>query len=315
METKVLISVDTEPDNQWDPNLRKIPQFANIYELGKLQRLFDKFSAKPTYLVTYSVIKSDAAVVLKDIAKSVDCEIGTHLHAWETPPFDSSLKGDGSYLHQYPLSIQQQKMANVDTLITESFGKKPVTYRAGRYSFDKNTLALLGELGYFVDTSVTPGISWENDGGTNFKKFCLKDCFFQIEGKEDLLEVPVTIKIETNFPCLAKIMYLNMPNWTHAEGVLRRIADFNIFWLDPSFNTYEDMRWVCDTLLAEGSRCLNIMFHSSVIIPGGSPYTANEPKTNEFFIRLERLLDYLLHVRKLQSITLAEFYEYRKNYN
>lgn len=315
MDTKVLITIDTEPDNQWDISLRKHPRFENISKLDKLQKLIDKFHAKPTYLVSFSVVNCEAINLLKDINKSKKCEIGTHLHTWETPPFGEPLKGDGSYLHQYPFGLQEEKLKNLDALITETFGNKPVSYRGGRYSFDKNTVILLSKFGYFVDTSVTPGVSWENDGGTNFKKFCRDDYLFQEEKKEGLLEVPVTIRIKTKFPRVANFIYLNTPNWTHAEGMLRRLAAFDIVWLDPSFNEFEDMKYVCDMLLAEKARYLNIMFHSSVIVPGGSPYTLNEEKTEKFFARLEKLMDYLLKVKRLESLSLKEFYEYRKNYN
>jgi len=311
MKTKIVITIDTEPDNQWDLNLRKNPKFKNIYELYRLQRLFDKFHAKPTYLVTHSVIKSDAVAVLKDIAKSMTCEIGAHLHAWETPPFKRQIKGDGSYLHQYAFSVQNQKLANLDSLISDTFGRKATSYRAGRYSFDHNTISLLAKHGYLVDTSVSPGISWENDGGTNFKKFPCEDYFLKTDKKSTILEVPVSIRIKTKFPRLARGIYLNAPNWTHAEGILRRLTSFNIIWLDPSFNSYEDMQWLCDRLLQEKVSFINIMFHSSVIIPGGSPYTMDQEKTDRFFERLEKLLDYLLNANKLDSLTLSEFYEHR----
>lgn len=310
METKIIITIDTESDNLWDPDLRKNPRFTNISGLARLQRSFDKFGAKPTYLVSFSVAKSDPVSVLKDIAKSANCEIGTHLHAFETPPFEHQTKGDGSYLHQYSFDVQRRKMLNIDRAITEIFGKKPVSYRAGRYSFDRHTISLLVEHGYLIDTSVTPGISWENDGGTNFKKYSTQDHFLKTE-KYDLLEVPVSIKIDALFPAISKSIYLNTPNWMHAEGVLRRIAHFDVTWLDPSFNTYEKMKLACDLLLEQNVRFLNIMFHSSVIVPGGTPYTLSGKDVDRFFERLERLLDYLLRVKKLDALTLKEFYDIR----
>lgn len=313
MKTKVILTIDTEPDNQWDANLRRNPCFKNIFKLDNLQRIFDKFRAKPSYLVTFSVAKCDGVGVLKDIAKSQECEIGTHLHAWETPPLEPTIQGDGSYLHQYYDIVQRKKLANLDSVITQIFGQKPVSYRGGRYSFDGNTIAMLAEYGYLVDTSVTPGISWESDGGTNFKKYNYQD-YFLPTAQAEVLEVPVSIKIKTRLPGVSKSIYLNTPNWMHAEGILRRLAHFDIIWLDPSFNTFTDMKWVSDMFLGDGARHLNIMFHSSVIIPGGSPYSIEEQKTNRFFERLERILDYLLNVKKLESVTLKEFYEYRRNY-
>jgi peptidoglycan/xylan/chitin deacetylase (PgdA/CDA1 family) len=312
MKTKVIITVDTEPDNQWNLNLRRRPEFKNIIQLPKLQRLFDRFYARPTYLVTFSVAKNEAVSALKEIAKGKSCEIGSHLHAWEAPPFKPHIKGDGSYLHQYALDVQRQKIASLDDLISESFCRKPVSYRGGRWSFEKNIISILSEYGYLVDSSVSAGISWENDGGINFKKWPNKDCFFQSQAGRDILEVPPTIEIKAMAPLASKFLYRNAPHWTHAEGILRRLVNFNIIWLDPSFNKFEDMKWACDALLAQAVNCLNIMFHSCVIIPGGSPYTMTGQETKIFFERLEQLLDYLLNVRKLEVLTLEEFYNYHK---
>src|SRR3989338_3450695 len=142
MKTKIVITIDTEADNLWDLDRRKNLQFKNIAELSKLQRLFDKFHAKPTYLTTFSVVTSGAVSVLRDMAKSRVCEIGSHLHAFDTPPFKPPLTGDGSYLHQYSTDVQDEKMFNLDDVITEGFGSKPVSYRGGRYSFDENAITI-----------------------------------------------------------------------------------------------------------------------------------------------------------------------------
>jgi hypothetical protein len=308
MNVKIVITIDTEPDNMWDLNLRENLQFKNISELSKLQRVFDTFRARPTYLTTYSVARSNEVSVLKDIVKTSGCEIGAHLHPLETPPFEHHIKGDGSYLHQYSYRTQREKIKILDALLTETFEYKPVSYRGGRWSLDTNTISLLAEYEYLVDTSVTPGISWEKDGGPNFKK-CTNENYFIYK---DILEVPASIKIKTRIPRIAKHFYLNTPNWTHAEGILRRISNFNIITLDPSFNSYEDMKWACDTLIAERVEHLNIAFHSSVIIAGGSPYTMTDESTKRFFQRLEKLLDYLLRLRSFESVTLKEFYNLRK---
>jgi len=312
MDTKVVITIDTESDNLWDSGLRKNPRFNNIFEIPRLQKIFDKYSVKPTYLITFSVAKNDAAGVLKEIARSRKCEIGSHLHSWETPPFERQARGDGTYLHQYPYKVQREKFSNLDSVLKNVFGDKPVSYRGGRYSFDKNIISILAEYGYLVDTSVTPGISWENDGGVNFKKFGRKDHVIKTQGS-GILEVPVSIKIKSLLPQISKAVYLNTPNWTHAEGMLRRLAKFDIIWLDPSFNEYGKMRWACDSLLSEGVRHLNIMFHSSVIIPGGSPYTMDKASTDKFFENIERLLEYVVRSKKLEVLTLKEFHGYRSN--
>ncbi len=307
--TKVVITIDTEPDNMWKPDSQSKPHFRNISELSKLQKLFDRFKVKPTYLVTFSVANSREVTVLQDIAKAVPCEIGAHLHALETPAFKGRLRGDGSYLHQYSLAAQREKLATLDESLGKVFGYKPVSYRAGRWSLDDNAILTLSEHGYLVDTSVLPGISWERDGGINFKKFSGEDSF--IGPRSELLEIPVSTLIIA--PGIAKFIYLNTPNWTHAEGILRRIAGFNILVLDPCYNTYDAMKSASDILLGQGRRVLNIAFHSSAIIAGGTPYTMSEKDVRMFFERLERLLEYLVKAKGLEGLTLKEFYNYRRS--
>jgi hypothetical protein len=309
--TTVVITVDTESDNLWDPALVRHPEFRNIVALPRLQGVFDTFGATPTYLVTFGVARNAAVGALKDIHAAGRCEIGAHLHPLETPPWVGPAAGDGSYLHHYARPIQQQKLARLDETLGHVFGQKASSYRGGRYSFDGHTPALLGDQGYRVDTSVTPGISWEADGGPNFKHHPHRH-YFLGAGEYPLLEVPVSIKVRTRLPALSKALYLTMPPWTHTEGILRRLTRLNIVWLDPSFNTDEDMRWLCDALLAEGVAGINVMFHSSVIVQGGTPYTMTAEETERFFGRLERLLDYLLRVQGLKTQTLSQFYETRR---
>ncbi len=310
---KVLVTIDTEPDNQWDQNLRRHPRFENIAALSTLQDVFDKFHAKVTYLTTSSVAECDAVSALSDIAKSSNCEIGSHLHSWETPPLTPQIRGDGTYLHQFPVDVQSQKLAYVDRVISEVFDHKPVSYRGGRWSFDKHLPPILAKYGYLVDSTVLPDISWRSDGGTNFKKWPHKDYCLTTENGADILEIPVSIEIRTRWPTLSTPLYLNSPHWTHVEGILRRVAGFNIVWLDPSFNSVEDMTWACDTILDKGLDHVNIVFHSSVIVPGGSPYTMDTASRDRFFERLEGLLGYLCQEQALETMTLSEFYEFRKN--
>lgn len=312
MKTRVLITIDTESDNMWGADSLKNPRFKNIENLSRLQRLFDSFHVRATYLVAYSVAKSDPVSVLKDIVKSSACEIGTHLHAMETPPFTSQAEGDGSFLHQYPVKVQEQKLANIHGKLCDVFGKKPVSYRGGRWSVDRDILSLLKAKGYLVDSSITPGISWKLNGGLNFKK-CPRHDEFTHDG---LLEVPASMMITTRFREIALPLYRNLPDHAHIEGLLRRLAGFDIIWLDPSFNQLDRMKWVCDEYIREGAGFVNVIFHSSVIIAGGSPYTMTQEKVDIFFHRLSGLLEYLLKAKGLESVTLKEYYGFRKaNFN
>ena len=79
-----IISIDTEEDN-WNTPFNP-PTLENIRRIPIAQELFDKYSIRPTYLVTYAVVcESQSVSVLKPILDAGRCEIGTHLHPWNTP--------------------------------------------------------------------------------------------------------------------------------------------------------------------------------------------------------------------------------------
>ena len=46
-------------------------------------------------------------------------------------------------------------------------------------------------------------------------------------------------------------------------------------------------------LARAGVPCFNIIFHSSELLPGGSPYTPDEASVSRFLDDLKRLLDHL----------------------
>jgi hypothetical protein len=60
-------------------------------------------------------------------------------------------------------------------------------------------------------------------------------------------------------------------------------------------------------LVAAGAPCLNITFHSSEILPGGSPYTPDAPSVDRFLSDLRRLLEHVTSKLGAQGKTYAEF--------
>jgi hypothetical protein len=66
------------------------------------------------------------------------------------------------------------------------------------------------------------------------------------------------------------------------------------------------MKRFADGLAARGVPCFNIIFHSSEVLPGGSPYTPDEASVSRFLDDLRALLD---HLSALGGVgrTYAEF--------
>ena len=100
----------------------------------------------------------------------------------------------------------------------QQFGYQPVSFRAGRFGIGHQTGKWLDELGYKVDTSVTPHITWTSKKGKKFPDFQdFPETPYRVSyegdiwqtGHSDFLEVPVTIiKSKTLGDTKS-----NKPNW------------------------------------------------------------------------------------------------------
>jgi hypothetical protein len=60
-------------------------------------------------------------------------------------------------------------------------------------------------------------------------------------------------------------------------------------------------------LAAAGEPVLNVLFHSSEAIVGGSPYNRTEAELGAFFERLEGLLAFATRTLHAKAATFAEF--------
>jgi hypothetical protein len=60
-------------------------------------------------------------------------------------------------------------------------------------------------------------------------------------------------------------------------------------------------------LHADRVPCFNIIFHSSELLPGGSPYTPDDASVSRFLSDLRRLLVHLTGSLGAQGCTYAEF--------
>ena len=98
-------------------------------------------------------------------------EVGAHLHPWTTPPFGGEpglARNDAA--HTYPCHLDEPLLAAklralTTAQIRDAFGAAPTSFRAGRFGLDATGARLLAELGYVVDSSVTPYVSWAGNPG------------------------------------------------------------------------------------------------------------------------------------------------------
>src|SRR5262249_39743606 len=132
-------------------------------------------------------------------------ELGAHLHGEFVEP-EKRFRGrsyDGAYTAElqrdYPRALEPAKLETLTALFRGRMGRSPASFRAGRFGVGSSTFGILLDLGYRVDSSITPGVLWRYEvGDVDFRSAPTRWFFadrerFLAPGSSALLEVPVTI--------------------------------------------------------------------------------------------------------------------------
>ncbi|MEO7192895.1 MAG: hypothetical protein ABI051_17760 [Vicinamibacterales bacterium] len=311
----LIVAIDTEGDNQWDPAARRRQTFANVHALDRLHEFFARHDVRPTYVVTHPVSEdARSAGVLRHLLSLGGCEIGAHHHAWETPPFEP---GDVDR-HPYALSLPHAQFeAQIEALtasIHRNIGVRPLSYRSGRFGFSASHVSALERLGYRVDSSVTPLFYEAHKGGPDFVRAPLTPYFLAYDdatrpGTSAVLEVPVSAALSRRVPAWMERCYGHLPRPYTTKRLLRLARIAEVRWLRPSYSSAADMIALARQLVDRHVPLLNVIFHSSEAIVGGSPYNRSEAELAAFFERLSQLLRFSLKELGARPQTLTEFHD------
>ena len=299
----VVLTIDTEPDDAWEHHQN--PSVANVRELLRLQNILAKHGARATCLITYKVVRNDDAVrTLEGLVEQGGAEIGTHLHPWENPPFMASGKDAEypSFPHELPLSLFEDKMSTLTSAITERFGA-PTSYRAGRWGLAAEHVRVLERLACEVDTSVTPLIDWRSTigipkseqglGGVDYR-FAPQQPYHPsydnvcAAGDAGLVEIPLTVGFTRRTPRLVRRRYGSLP--ILAQRVLRKSELLRPVWAVPPEETRSRLLRMVSSLLRDGAQIINMAFHSSELMVGGSPSSRTKEATDAVFERIDAML-------------------------
>jgi len=309
----LLVGIDTEGDNQWDAAARAQQRFENIYALPRLHALFARHGVRPTYVIT-SPVAADAAsaAVLRQLRARGDCEIGAHHHAWETPPFDADDVRRHPYASNLPLDRFEAQLASLTGAVAEAVGERPVSYRSGRFGFSAAHVAALERLGYLVESSVAPLFYEAHKNGPDFVEAPLRPYYLAydsatVPGSSGVLEVPVSAALNRRWPAPLRHVYARAPQPYMTKRVLRKLGVARMRWLRPSYSSLEDMTSLARDLAGEGQPVLNLLFHSSEAIVGGSPYNRTEAELQAFCDRLEAFFEFARATLKAVPATFTEF--------
>jgi hypothetical protein len=311
----LVVAIDTEGDNQWNAQARRDQTFRNIYVLDRLHDFFASHGVRPTYVITYPVARDpQSAAMLRRLASRGDCEIGAHHHAWETPPCD-----DGDIdRHPYALSLQADRfdaqLQSLTAAIGDAVGQAPRSYRSGRFGFSAAHVSPLESQGYLVDSSVAPLFYEAHKQGPDFVDAPFAPYFLSYDsatrpGSSRLLELPISAALNRRVPTWVARAYGRAPRPYFTRRALRAARLLHVRWLRPSYSSAADMIALAGDLASRGVPLLNLLFHSSEAIVGGSPYNRTDEELAAFFDRLGAILTFALERLGARPMTCLEFHD------
>jgi peptidoglycan/xylan/chitin deacetylase (PgdA/CDA1 family) len=309
----LLVGIDTEGDNQWDAGARANQTFENIYALPKLHALFRRHGVRPTYVITHPVAEDvRSADVLRGLLAGGDCEIGAHHHAWETPPCTPDDVRRHPYASTLPIEQFEGQLANLTSAIEKAVGQRPVSYRSGRFGFSADHVSALEHQGYLIESSIAPLFYEAHKGGPDFVEAPLRPYFLAYDsatqpGTSNVLEVPVSAALSLALPKALQFAYARAPRPYTTKRVLKALRIVRTRWLRPSYSPLADMIGLARDLARGHQPVLNVLFHSSEAIVGGSPYNRTQGELDAFLDRLEKFLTFAIRDLGAKPVTFAEF--------
>jgi hypothetical protein len=266
-------------------------------------------------VITYPVAAdARSAEILRHLLAGGDCEIGAHHHAWETPPCTADDVRRHPYASALPLRQFEDQLASLTNAIAEAVGARPVSYRSGRFGFSAAHVSALETQGYLIESSVAPLFYETHKGGPEFVEAPLTPYFLAYDsatrpGSSNVLEIPVSAALNRRLPKALQYAYARAPRPYTTKRVLRAAGLLRVRWLRPSYSSIDDMIALARDLARAGEPVLNLIFHSSEAIVGGSPYNRTEAELDAFFDRLERFLTFATKDLGAQPATFNEFRE------
>ncbi len=325
MKRYLIITIDTEEEFNWQRAFfpSEGGTVKNVNELRHLQKVFDELNAKVTYFADFPVLKDETARnILREFHGQYGAEIGTHLHPWCTPPFKEELNAVNTMANNLPAYLVRSKLEALTELFTQVFGFRPLSYRAGRFAFDRASAEIIGELGYKIDSSITPFYDWSRDSGPNFFFAPLRPYFIDNRGifsenkNGQILEVPISTGFNRTpfrfwseiyfFAKKSNLRYLRLVGALDRSRLLKRII------LGPELQSLEEMKSLVRNLCREEFHVFNMIFHSSSLLAGGDSRIRTPQEVGAFKKRVIDIVSWMIQECEAEPICLSDYLSIRE---
>jgi hypothetical protein len=298
------VTIDTEPDCDIHWRRSQPLTFESVTSgiPHILRPIWNRFMVKPVYFVSPEVVGNEQCCRALLEEMKLGAEIGAHLHSEYIGPQKKHENIAGTASDEFPCyaydtEIESAKIKNLTELIEKKFGVRPVSYRAARYGADLDTIKTLAGLGYKIDSSITPSISWEKQGGPDHSRaprqpYFISQTDYYSAGNGSVLEVPITISGK-------RLLFMSV--------LSRRWLFYR--WLRPTHMTAFEMKMLINEFVKNYSEpVLNMMFHSMEVLPRKTPFVRTKLGQKMYLGRLTAILG---RFKKLgfESRTRVEIYK------
>ena len=311
---RLMIAMDVEEEFDWDHPSQGVDwEFQALKGMKTFQSAMTGLGMPVCLLVDYLVATiPEAASTFRAWAESGECEIGSQLHCWITPPHDNRNSESTSFQCNLDVELERRKIVTISEAIESHTGVRPQVFRAGRYGFGPATAQILKETGYKVDISIMPNSSYRFEGDGPDATH-VPDFPFWLDAERTLLEIPVSRgvigKWRNSFyrrpwgvfdsPTSRNLM---LPAVLARLGLLERVT------LSPEGQTYEDMVRLVEEQMRWNKSVFSISFHSSSLTPGGSPFVQSKSDVQHLIDRTARLVEYLTQTHGFIQSTPLSYY-------
>lgn len=302
----VIVSLDVEEEGLFSGNYAASGcGVRNVALLPRLAPLTQDLGFPLTLFCAHTVFSSpEARPHLAWMRDHCQAEIAAHLHHWSTPPLTDGEGSDGGAQKDGP-PVRTDKMPRqllrrrLRTLLDagRDFQGAPLSsFRMGRWDLKASVRPLLAEEGITFDSSVCP-LRVFSGGPDHFlaptEPYWPEDC-------PGLLESPVTQV--ALFPPLARL-------W-HGLTSNKALVDSFHFWgalsPNPVWHSPAVMRAATRLLLRRGGRVLSLFWHSSEMLPGGSPNIPDQAAADALYQKIYSYLRWLRENYNVMGLTAAQ---------
>lgn len=306
-KVKLVISIDTECDKNLSWRVRQPLSFLNISETCKFNdTLKVNFKeSKITLLLSPEVIQDGKSVQLLRVQNQI--ELGTHMHLEFLKAPESEVLETCEVQAEISPEDDIYYLTRLTELFIDKFGYPPLSFRAGRYGYNKlSTFRALRDLGYKVDSSIAPKCLFSFKKEVQINNYCYSVYPFLFS--HGLVEVPISVMTYGNATLFRFVK--KIPSYR-----IRKYFDFlkpKQRWIRPSYEDLDSLKENTRKLIKRwdvggfGDPIVNMMFHSNELYPEASPYNKSWKDVELFVMKIIEYVKWLKENHEVEFIFLSE---------